>query len=107
MIHLREVVEHNIWWQVKSGKSSFWFDNWTKLGALCFIKLDSNSNEEVKIKSFVIAGAWDRQMLASYLTDSEIVDYICDSISPPNTEEDPDKAWWMGSTSGFFSVMTA
>lgn len=33
MIKIREEIEHNIWWQIKSENESFWFDNWTKLGA--------------------------------------------------------------------------
>lgn len=31
-----EEVEHNIWWQIKSSEVSFWFDNWTKQGALFY-----------------------------------------------------------------------
>lgn len=36
MLSIREEVEHEIWWQLKAGNSSFWFDNWTKQGALYF-----------------------------------------------------------------------
>ncbi|KAK6792592.1 hypothetical protein RDI58_011673 [Solanum bulbocastanum] len=36
MITIREEVEHNIWWQIKAGNSSFWFNNWTKQGALSY-----------------------------------------------------------------------
>lgn len=31
-------VEHNTWWQVKSATPSFWFDNWTKQGALYILE---------------------------------------------------------------------
>lgn len=27
MIQIREDLEHNIWWQMKTGEASFWFDN--------------------------------------------------------------------------------
>lgn len=27
MIKIRELVEHHIWWKIKGGDSSFWFDN--------------------------------------------------------------------------------
>jgi len=30
MISMREEVEHDIWWQLKVGNSSFLFDNWTR-----------------------------------------------------------------------------
>ncbi|KAG5631908.1 hypothetical protein H5410_003625 [Solanum commersonii] len=35
LITTREEIEHSIWWQVKVGNSSFWFDNWTKLAVAC------------------------------------------------------------------------
>ncbi|MCD7467086.1 hypothetical protein HAX54_004285, partial [Datura stramonium] len=31
---VRDLMEHQIWWQVRNGNSSFWYDNWTSLGAL-------------------------------------------------------------------------
>lgn len=92
MIEVREVVEHNIWWQVKSGRSSFWFDNWTKLGALYFIETINNSKEELDIRDFVINGQWNKHKLSSYLSDPEIVDHICDKVDIPTTEKEPDKS---------------
>lgn len=38
MTEVREEVEQEIWWQLKGGTSSFWFDNWTKQGALYYIE---------------------------------------------------------------------
>lgn len=52
----REEMEHEIWWQVKSGNSSFWFDNWTTLGALYFIEAKPMSNEKSEIKDFIKNG---------------------------------------------------
>lgn len=46
-VRIREVVEHNIWWQIKIGRSSFWFDNWTKLGTLYFIEENNPSEKEI------------------------------------------------------------
>lgn len=37
MTKITDKLEHKIWWPVKFGTSSFWFDSWTKLGALYFI----------------------------------------------------------------------
>ncbi|XP_019223710.1 PREDICTED: uncharacterized protein LOC109205453 [Nicotiana attenuata] len=34
MLQMRDEVEHQIWWQLKSGNSWFLFDNWTGLGRL-------------------------------------------------------------------------
>lgn len=38
MIATKEDIKHDILWQIKSGNSSFWFDNWTRQGALYFIE---------------------------------------------------------------------
>lgn len=38
MAEVREEVKHDIWWQIKSGELSFWFDNWTNQGALYYIE---------------------------------------------------------------------
>lgn len=107
MLFIREVVEHNIWWQIKSGRSSFLFDNWTRLGALYFIDAGNYLEEEVEIREFITDGAWDKQRLGGYLTGPKIVNHICDNIKPPDTKEESDKAWWIGSSLGVFSIKTA
>lgn len=38
MTDIREEVEHNIWWQLKGGNLIFWYDNWTKQGAVYYIE---------------------------------------------------------------------
>lgn len=34
MLEARDEVEHSIWWEPKNGSTSFWYDNWSKLGPL-------------------------------------------------------------------------
>lgn len=46
-------------------------------------------------------------MRGVYLTDPNIVDHRYDGVKPLYIEEDPDKAWWMGSSSREFSVKIA
>lgn len=106
MIQTRDMVEQNIWWQLKAGTSSLWFDNCTKLGVFYFIEPLRYSKEEVEIKDFVREGVWDRQRLKTCLSDPEIVEYICDKVKPPSIEDIPDKAWWMSSNSGGFTIKT-
>lgn len=36
MVVVREELEPFMWWQIREGSSNFWFDNWTKLGALYY-----------------------------------------------------------------------
>ncbi|KAG5630121.1 hypothetical protein H5410_001838 [Solanum commersonii] len=48
MVAIREEVEHEIWWQLKAGTSSFWFYNWTKQGALFYIEGESAGMRKLK-----------------------------------------------------------
>ncbi|KAG5619664.1 hypothetical protein H5410_004882 [Solanum commersonii] len=79
MVAIREEVEHEIWWQLKACTSSFWFDNWTKQGAL--------------------------RKLKDYLS-KEMREHIVNNILPCTSEMN-DKAWWMGSSVGNFTVKSA
>lgn len=52
----RKDVENNIWRQIKKGNSSFWFDNQTKQGALYYVEMDKNGEEELEVKDFIVDG---------------------------------------------------
>lgn len=82
MVKIKDGVEHNIWWQVKEGNVSFWFDNWIKLGALYYIEAINISEEKLEVKKFVIDGNWNRNKLLAHLSEEEIVNYICEDIKP-------------------------
>ncbi|KAG5610683.1 hypothetical protein H5410_021964 [Solanum commersonii] len=34
LVFVRELIKHQIWWKIEKGDASFWFDNWTTMGAL-------------------------------------------------------------------------
>ncbi|XP_049368399.1 uncharacterized protein LOC125833298 [Solanum verrucosum] len=106
MIVVREEVEHNIWWQIRAGTSSFWFDNWTRMGALYYIENGQNSEEEVEVHEFTIEGRWDEQKLNTILS-TEMVEYIIESTKPPSTNSQHDQPWWMANTQGDFTVKSA
>lgn len=55
MAAVRELVEHQIWWQVRSGNASLWFDNWTFLVALYYVIPESTEVEEIAVKIFADA----------------------------------------------------
>lgn len=106
MVKVRENMEHLIWWQIKSGNSSFWFDNWIKHGALYFVDNDQDLEEDIEVKKFIIDGAWDIQRLKTILSE-DMVQHITENVSPHLLDVDNDKAWWMGDTSGNFTVKSA
>ncbi|XP_060216516.1 uncharacterized protein LOC132643998 [Lycium barbarum] len=37
MLEARDNMEHEMWWEPRSGTANIWFDNWTKLGALYYL----------------------------------------------------------------------
>lgn len=37
MLNAREEVEHEILWEMKSGITNIWHENWTGLGALYYV----------------------------------------------------------------------
>lgn len=47
---VREEVEYEIWWQLKAGNSSFWFDKWTRVGALYHVEGWEEREEEMKYR---------------------------------------------------------
>ncbi|KAH0697743.1 hypothetical protein KY289_015225 [Solanum tuberosum] len=106
MTAIREEVEHNIWWQLKEGKSSFWFDNWTKQGALYYVEGDTAVNEELEVRSFSRHRTWDIEGLRRVLSEEMIV-YIVNHIKPPEDNHNNDAAWWMGNSQGFLTVNSA
>ncbi|KAK4731190.1 hypothetical protein R3W88_024178 [Solanum pinnatisectum] len=106
MVQIREEVEHNIWWQIKDGSSSFWYDNWTKQGALYYIERDNAEEEEIEVKKFIHNESWDKHKFLNHLSE-EITKCIVDIIKLQLTEGRNDKAWWMLEKNGEFSVTSA
>ncbi|XP_060200166.1 uncharacterized protein LOC132628400 [Lycium barbarum] len=106
MIEVREQVEHNIWWQLRDGSSSFWFENWTKLGALYYVIPESNMEEEIEVKNFLEAGRWNLEKLSEFLPE-DIVLHIQEQIPVPNGDKGNDTPWWQLTTNGSFSVKSA
>ncbi|XP_060195017.1 uncharacterized protein LOC132624223 [Lycium barbarum] len=106
MVLVREQVEHNIWWQMKNGSSSFWFENWTKLGALYYVITESNFDAEVEVKEYVAGDRWNLERLYEVLPE-EVVNHIQQHIKVPLELEGDDKAWWQLTKNGLFTVKSA
>ncbi|KAG5592921.1 hypothetical protein H5410_043435 [Solanum commersonii] len=81
IIKIREDVEHNIWWHTKSGDASFWYDNWTKQGALYYVEEDRRREEEMEVRSFIVGNQWDKDKLLNYVSE-EMTEHIMTTISP-------------------------
>lgn len=108
MIQMREEVKHQFWWQLKSGDSWFWFDNWIGLGSLYHASgSDHWCDESYKSVSEMIEnGTWNEALLRELLS-GELADHIMNYISPPSDYLMRDKPWWMLESKGRFSVKSA
>lgn len=54
MLKIKEEIEPYIWWQLKGGNSSFWFDNWNRCGALYYLEKELAQEEKVDVRQFII-----------------------------------------------------
>ncbi|KAH0730385.1 hypothetical protein KY290_001417 [Solanum tuberosum] len=106
MIKIREEVEYNIWWQIKSGVVSFWFDNWTKQGVLYYVEEDKIGEEETEVRSFIIGDQWDKEKFLLYVSE-EMTEHIINNISPVISKGEQETPWWTNNANGRFSVKSA
>ncbi|XP_060195217.1 uncharacterized protein LOC132624456 [Lycium barbarum] len=107
MLEARELIEHQIWWQVRKGDSQFWFDNWTGLGALYYINPGNTYDGRIQnVKEMVVQGRWNRGKLMEVLSE-DIVDHIIENITPSRDERGDDRPWWILDTSGEFTIKSS
>jgi len=92
MIQVRDEIEHDIWWQIKAGEVSFWFDNWTKLGALYYIEEKGEIDDEIEVRELIEQGRWNIQRLRGMLSE-EMVQFIVERFVPRIIEGKKDKTW--------------
>ncbi|XP_059314064.1 uncharacterized protein LOC132064908 [Lycium ferocissimum] len=106
LVIVRELEEHQIWWQVKKGDSSFWFDKWTNLGVLYHVLPDDSMKEEIEVQNFATTEGWNAQVLIQYIP-KEYVNHMIENIPPPQVTDELDKSWWLLEKNGKFSVKSA
>ncbi|KAG5595580.1 hypothetical protein H5410_036812 [Solanum commersonii] len=75
MLHARDQMDQEIWWEPRCGHSSTWFDNWTQLASWCL--------EDVN--QLMVNGRWNKNLMSDTFTKE-----FCDQVSA-----DRDKPWWM------------
>ncbi|XP_060177891.1 uncharacterized protein LOC132607832 [Lycium barbarum] len=108
MIEARDQVDQQIWWEPRNGECDVWEDNWTKLGSLKQVippdfQIDTSIEE---VSHFFNAEGWDVQELHKKLP-SNVCDHILQELSIVEHSEEKDKAWWISSTTGDFTVGSA
>ncbi|XP_019241169.1 PREDICTED: uncharacterized protein LOC109221160 [Nicotiana attenuata] len=100
MLECRDLVEHQIYWKLKMGSSLFWFDNWTRLGALYFVTPPEFLVDETiqNVNDVVVEGQWEEDKIREILPE-DLALHILDSIPAPSMYDELDKPiWCLGTT---------
>ncbi|XP_060195138.1 uncharacterized protein LOC132624361 [Lycium barbarum] len=107
VLQCRDLIEQEIWWQVKQGNSYFWLDNWTGMGAL-YQNMPPDfifDRTVVLVQEMMLEEEWDEGRLMEILPGN-IVEHIIQNIKPPNPDGVQDKPFWKLHTRGKFTMGT-
>lgn len=85
-VQMREEIKHNIWWQIKSENTSFWFDNQTEIRALYYVQENNKGEQEIKVKEFINENRWNIEKLQQVLLE-KMVKHNINNVCPNILEE--------------------
>ncbi|XP_070045237.1 uncharacterized protein [Nicotiana tomentosiformis] len=108
MLNAREEVEHEIMWEMKSGTTSIWHENWIGIGSLYHVlppefPIDEELEDVVQLRQ---ERAWNEQLIHQSFPE-DITDHIIQNVHFDDTEELWDRPYWMPTSSGKFTVNSA
>ncbi|XP_060210732.1 uncharacterized protein LOC132637695 [Lycium barbarum] len=108
ILEARDNIEHEIWWEPKSGTANVWFGNWTKLGALYHNAPDEFVIDEgvQDVKELLLQQGWNIGKLQQ-LFPMDIVGHILEELHFHEPTEEWDRSRWMMTASSKFTVGTA
>ncbi|XP_075099398.1 uncharacterized protein LOC107806947 [Nicotiana tabacum] len=96
ILNAREEVEHDILWEMKSGTTNVWHENWTGLGALYHVlpedfPINEDLQEAAQLRQ---EEAWNDQLFDQSFTE-EITNHIRSSVQYEGSEDYWDGQYWM------------
>lgn len=97
---IKAQVEPHIIWKVQEGNSSFWWDNWTGIGALAKLCQGPGKSTKLLVNSFIDNNIWNISKL-SIVVPNYIVNLICNIVIGNNNEL--DYPIWNTSENGTFT----
>ncbi|XP_075097951.1 uncharacterized protein LOC142175265 [Nicotiana tabacum] len=108
MLEAREEVEHEILWELNSGNTSVWHENWTGIGPLYHVlPQEFNINEKLQeVEELRNGDTWDELTLDQNFP-ADISDHIRHNVPFHHTTEELDTPQWMPTTTGKFYVNSA
>jgi len=104
LMQIKEQVERHIIWKVQEGNSSFWWDNWTGIGALAKLCQGPGKSPKLLINSFFVNKSWNTVKLSS-VVPNYIVKIISSIVIGNNTEK--DYPIWNDTENGVFTNYSA
>ncbi|XP_060194976.1 uncharacterized protein LOC132624175 [Lycium barbarum] len=105
ILEARDNIEHEIWWEPRSGTTNVWFDNWTKLGALYHIVPDDFviDNGVQDVKEHMLQEVKDIGRLKK-LFPMDFIVHILEELHFHEPTEEWDRARWMMTPSDKFTI---
>nr|XP_033517542.1 uncharacterized protein LOC117281802 [Nicotiana tomentosiformis] len=91
-------------WQINSGSSSFWWDNWTLKGHLAGLVNTTRKSHKILVSEFITGGRWDVNKLKNVLPEHLINHILSLDIG---TQDKEDKVYWDLTENGKYSNKTA
>ncbi|XP_060200410.1 uncharacterized protein LOC132628664 [Lycium barbarum] len=102
---IRSQMENNITWQIGQGQVSFWFNNWTREGALYKLLPDDVIPNNIKLNEVHDNGTWHWNR-AGYRVPWA-VRLAIQNVTSNFTHGKEDKSIWIPNLEGKFSISSA
>ncbi|XP_060201962.1 uncharacterized protein LOC132630398 [Lycium barbarum] len=99
---VKHQVEDNIVWQIGQGRESFWYHNWTGVGALYKLLPEDYSPNNIRLNEAYEEGTWQWDR-AGYRVP-ETIRWEVQHITIHFTENKEDKAIWTPNLEGKFTM---
>ncbi|KAH0685852.1 hypothetical protein KY284_016405 [Solanum tuberosum] len=107
MLENREIIEQHLWWEPKGGTSTIWYDNWSTLGPLHLLPLESQTCHPMRdIEEFLTTDGWDFENMKNYVPEY-VVNHVTLNLCNVKLSGQSDKSWWTKTSTGKFSVKSA
>ncbi|KAH0691451.1 hypothetical protein KY289_018809 [Solanum tuberosum] len=107
MLENREIIEQHLWWEPKGGNSTIWYDNWSTLGPLHLLPLESQTCHPMRdIEEFLTTDGWDFENMKNYVPEY-VVNHVTLNLCNVKLSGQSDKPWWTKTCTGKFSVKSA
>ncbi|KAK4716606.1 hypothetical protein R3W88_014944 [Solanum pinnatisectum] len=108
MLQARDVIDQEIWWEPRCGRSSLWYDIWSQLGALYYVlPINHNLDENIEeVNQITINGRWNFTLLKKLFTE-EVCKKILKVLGNYLVAEDKYVTWWMPNAKGRFTVRSS